>query len=74
MYVMTFHNKLIRVFQKYYEKYNINLDVLNAKERLGDMKKNYTSSLKIKKNLGWLPKVKLEEGVKDTIDWYMNGR
>jgi len=72
--IETSLNKLIRVFQKYYEKYNINLDVLNAKERLGDMKKNYSSSLKIKKNLGWLPKVKLEEGVKDTIDWYMNGR
>ena len=70
--VETSLNKLIKIFQKYYKKYNIELNVLNVKERLGDAKKNYSSPLKIKRNLGWTPKIKLEEGVQDTIDWYMN--
>tara|TARA_B100000953_G_scaffold299663_1_gene300261 strand:+ start:1733 stop:2707 length:975 start_codon:yes stop_codon:yes gene_type:complete len=66
-------NELIKIFQKCYSKYNINLSIINSKERLGDMKKNYSSADKIKKNLGWTSKVKLEKGIKETIDWYING-
>ena len=38
------------------------------------MKKNYSSALKIKKNLGWAPNIKLDAGIRDTIDWYINGK
>jgi dTDP-glucose 4,6-dehydratase len=29
---------------------------------------------KIKRDLGWSPSVRFEDGIKETVDWYMNGR
>ena len=70
--IETSLKQLIKIFKDNYQKFNITLNVTNTEERVGDMKKNYSSPLKIKKKLGWSPDIKLDEGVKDTIDWYIN--
>ena len=41
------------------------------KVRMGDMKKNYTSISKIKKELKWMPKISLEKGLKKTFEWFV---
>ena len=38
----------------------------------GEISKQYLSSEKSKKLLGWKPSVKLDEGIKETIKWYEN--
>mgnify|MGYP001615168992 FL=1 len=38
----------------------------------GDAKHNAVSYEKIKKELGWQPKVSLEEGLQKTLDWFKN--
>lgn len=39
-------------------------------ERSNEIKKQYVSIAKAKKELGWLPKVLLGDGLKKTIQWY----
>lgn len=39
-------------------------------ERSNEIKKQYLSIAKAKKELGWHPRVSLEEGLKETIKWY----
>lgn len=72
--IETSLKQLIRIFKDSYKKFNITLNIKNIDERIGDMKKNYSSALKIKKNLGWAPNIKLDAGIRDTIDWYINGK
>lgn len=40
----------------------------------GDVLRNYSDISKIKRILGWEPAVSLEEGLVDTIDWFVNSR
>ena len=42
-----------------------------VKDRLGHDKRYAISSEKIKKELGWKPLYTFEEGIKQTIDWYL---
>ena len=70
--IETSLKELIRLFRNCYEKYNISIKIENTKARIGDMKKNYSSSLKIKKSLGWSCDTKLKEGINDTIAWFIN--
>ena len=39
-------------------------------ERSNEIKKQYLSIAKARKELGWYPKISLEEGLKKTIKWY----
>ncbi|OGD89346.1 UDP-glucose 4-epimerase GalE [Candidatus Curtissbacteria bacterium RIFCSPLOWO2_02_FULL_40_11] len=39
-------------------------------ERLGDVHANFASSEKLKKAVGWRPKVELKDGLKRTVDYY----
>ncbi|MGH9437792.1 MAG: GDP-mannose 4,6-dehydratase [Terriglobia bacterium] len=47
---------------------HINVTVLN--EAKGEIRNQYLSSEKAKHVLGWAPAYKLEEGLKETVDWY----
>jgi UDP-glucuronate 4-epimerase len=38
----------------------------------GDIKKTYSSNIKIKKFLNWSPKTSLNEGINKFIDWFKN--
>ncbi|MFA5359799.1 MAG: NAD-dependent epimerase/dehydratase family protein [Patescibacteria group bacterium] len=41
------------------------------KDRLGEVRRSVLNSAKAKKILGWSPKIKLDQGIKRTIDWAM---
>ncbi len=45
-----------------------------VKDRLGHDKRYAISSEKIKKELGWKPLYTFEEGIKQTIDWYLKNQ
>ena len=65
-------NSLIRIFKESLnDEYQKNIKVIYKNPRLGDMKKNYSSIAKIKKELKWKPKYNLKDGLKSTISWYM---
>ncbi|MGD6960823.1 dTDP-glucose 4,6-dehydratase [Fictibacillus phosphorivorans] len=42
-----------------------------VKDRLGHDRRYAIDSSKISKNLGWKPKIPFEEGIKNTINWYI---
>lgn len=46
------------------------LKPLSLKERTGEIPSQYLSSRKIKKAVGWRPKVDLNEGTVRTVSWY----
>lgn len=45
-----------------------------VKDRLGHDRRYAISNDKIQKELGWCPSVTFEEGIKLTIDWYLNNQ
>lgn len=45
-----------------------------VKDRLGHDRRYAIDSSKIQEELGWSPQVTFEEGIKKTIDWYLNNR
>ncbi|MGH9454934.1 MAG: GDP-mannose 4,6-dehydratase [Terriglobia bacterium] len=49
---------------------HIEVTVLN--EAKGEIRNQYLSSEKAKRALGWTPTYSLEEGLKETIDWYLS--
>ena len=46
---------------------NHNISIKYSSNRVGDMRRNYTSIAKIKKHLNWSPKISIEEGLESTI-------
>jgi dTDP-glucose 4,6-dehydratase len=50
-----------------FTKYTVNIG-----DRLGQVFKHISNTDKIRKVLGWKPKISLEEGIDMTIDWYIN--
>ena len=64
--------KLIELIRSSFKKYGINnIKVKYAKERLGDMKYNSMDPTKYKKTFQVKKLLKLQEGLKQTIDWYI---
>ena len=49
-----------------------NLRPIYKEERIGDIKNSYMSYNKIKEACGWTPKYSLEEGLRETIEFYKN--
>lgn len=47
---------------------------LNVGDRPGQVFRHTADTSKIKKVLGWQPKVDFKEGIKETIDWYVKNR
>ena len=43
-----------------------------VEDRLGHDKRYAIDNSKIKKELGWKPKYRFEQGIEETIDWYLN--
>jgi UDP-glucose 4-epimerase len=54
---------------KYQGIRNINLN--NVSERVGDVKRNYSDISKVIKYLGWKPKTKLDEGISQTVKYFL---
>ena len=62
-------NDLFNVFNKITGN---NLKPIYKEERIGDIKNSYMSYDKIKEACGWTPKYSLEEGLKETLEFYKN--
>lgn len=45
-----------------------------VKDRPGHDKRYAIDSTKIKKELGWTPKYTFENGIKETVDWFLNNK
>jgi len=45
-----------------------------VQDRLGHDRRYAIDSYKIQKELGWVPKISFEEGIKQTIAWYLENR
>jgi CDP-glucose 4,6-dehydratase len=60
--------KLVDMILGIMEKKNLKPKILN--QAMNEIRKQYLSSDKAKKILGWKPRYSLEEGLKETIEWY----
>ncbi len=47
------------------------IEVKNTEVRLGDVKRNFSDTSKAKRMLGWQPMMNQDEGLKTTIDWFL---
>lgn len=45
-----------------------------VRDRAGHDKRYAINASKIRKELGWQPKVSFEDGIKKTINWYFNNQ
>jgi UDP-glucose 4-epimerase len=48
-----------------------NIDLINGEKRLGDVMRNYSDTSKAKSSLGWQPKIKLKEGLRRTVQYFL---
>jgi UDP-glucose 4-epimerase len=48
-----------------------NIKVIHSATRLGDVKRNFSDTSKAKTMLGWIPQVERSEGLKRTIQWFL---
>jgi UDP-glucose 4-epimerase len=61
-------DKLVQVMQEYGVK---NISVINGETRLGDVKRNYSDTSKAKTRLGWQPTMSQNEGIKNTVKYFV---
>ena len=66
-------NEIIRIIVKEFNKRGFkNISLKNVETRLGDVERNYSDTQKAYSFLGWKPKVKLEQGISNTITYFIN--
>lgn len=66
--------KVIDVVKKIFELVGYEVPIDDKGERKGDVPALVASSVKIKKELGWSAKVDLDEGLRQTIEFFKNNR
>lgn len=62
--------KIKHVVDLIFEILGYSVPIADLGERKGDVHANYAASDKLKKTVGWKPKISLREGLKRTIDYY----
>jgi UDP-glucose 4-epimerase len=45
--------------------------LMNTESRLGDVKRNFSDTTKAKNHLGWQSQMNLEEGLRNTVDYFL---
>jgi len=60
-------NEIFDILKK---EFDFGLEPLRGPARVGEVYKIYLTNDKAKAELGWSPKVSLEEGIKNTVDYY----
>jgi UDP-glucose 4-epimerase len=60
-----------RIFEIIKENIGENCRKFYGEERKGELKRSCLSIEKIKRETGWYPKYKIEEGIKKTIEWFL---
>lgn len=64
--------KIIGYLQERIKDKEINEELIeHVEDRLGHDRRYAIDPTKIKKELGWEPKIKFEEGIEETIEWYI---
>lgn len=63
-------SKVIEVVKKIFNIIGYEVPIENLGERTGDVEALVASAAKIKSELGWQPKVGLDEGLKTTVDFF----
>ena len=63
--------KLIELIEKNLGK---KAKIKNMPMQPGDVEITYADIKKAKRLLGWQPKVRIEEGIKKTVEWHKNER
>jgi len=48
--------------------------IVYVKDRAGHDRRYAIDPTKISNELGWLPTISFDEGIKKTIDWYLNNK
>jgi UDP-glucose 4-epimerase len=46
-------------------------EIRQSSPRIGDMKRNYADTTKVRTQLGWTPKVSLDDGLDRTVKWFL---
>ena len=66
-------NTICEILDESIPKENSYKDLITfVKDRLGHDKRYSIDASKIKSELGWLPKYSFKEGLKITVNWYLN--
>ena len=65
----TSTNKIFSLIAKYCEYSNI---PIHAKPRPGDINKIVLDITKAKEEINWRPKYSIDEGIKQTVEWFKN--
>ena len=60
--------EIVKIVQKSMKKENIKPNILNVAR--GEIRDQYLNSKKARKLLKWKPKYTLEQGIKETVEWY----
>ena len=65
-------NDIIEILKSIFsERQSIGIDVKRGKERIGDMKRNYSDISKAANLLSWKPTKDLIEGLKETVEYFL---
>ncbi|MCM8766887.1 MAG: NAD-dependent epimerase/dehydratase family protein [Candidatus Omnitrophica bacterium] len=59
-----------RIFEIIREKIGKDCKKVYGEEKKGELKRSCLSIEKIKKQINWLPKFSIEEGIEKTVDWF----
>lgn len=55
-----------------YTEYKPEVEIKERESEFKEIPEQYLDSTKIKKDFNWIPLISLEEGLKRTIEWYLN--
>jgi len=52
---------------------NYNKEILYKDPRIGDVRR-HLADISLVKTLGWEPKIDFPEGIRKTVEWYLNNK
>lgn len=65
--------KIIDVVREIAKLMNYNREFIYKEARIGDVRR-HIADISLIKSLGWEPKINFSEGIKRTVEWYMNNK
>lgn len=67
-------NEVTEIIKNKLLEFDIEMNIKYTSPRKGDVLRNYSYTTKAKKILGWQPQTDIEEGIKNTIKYFLNIR
>ncbi len=64
-------NEITEILKEQLQQHGIDMKIEHGETRLGDVKRNFSDTSKADKILCWKAHVGLEEGIKQTIEWFL---